>query len=212
MAASYAYEHLMTWCESAEQVREHMHKYATRALELDRGDILGHYSQALYYYWIGEYEQSAYEIEQAVVNNPNDYHMVCAKGWILTYTGQLQEGLQCTVAAMRTNPLGADFCLEIIGTGQYLAGDYDQALLAFSKIRSNGFHKLGGLAACYAQMGRMEEASRIGQQIADIVDSDPQQQDWQDFWNRVYRFRNEDDHAHFVEGMRKAGILDGSAA
>jgi len=209
MAVSYALEYLATWCESSEQVNASMFEYANKALELDNNNIMGRYALALFYYWGGEYERAAVEIEQAFVINPNDYHIVCAKGWILTHSGQLQEGLQCTVDAMRTNPLGADFCLEIIGTGEYLSGNYDQALLAFSKIKSNGFHKLGGLAACYAQMGRTDEATRIGQQIAAIVEAEPHQKNWQEFWNRVYKFKNASDHDHFLDGMKKAGILEG---
>ena len=207
MAISYSFEYLAIWCESGEQVSAKMFEFANKALELDSNDIMGRYALAVFYYWGGEYERAAVEIEQAFVINPNDYHIVCAKGWILTYSGQLQEGLQCTVDAMRTNPLGADFCLEIIGTGEYLSGNYDQALLAFSKIKGNGFHKLGGLAACYAQMGRAGEAARIGLQIAQIVEAEPQQKNWQEFWKRVYKFKNVSDHDHFLDGMKKAGIM-----
>lgn len=108
---------------------------------------------------------------------------------------------------MRSNPFAADSCLEIIGTGEYLSGNYDQALLAFGKMKSDGFHKLGGLAACYAQMGRTDEATRIGQQIIANDEAEPQQLKWREFWNRVYKFKNADDRNHFLDGMQKAGIL-----
>jgi adenylate cyclase len=170
---------------------------------------MARYARAFAYFWGGEYERAVAEVERAVECNPNDYHTVCLKGWILTYSGQLQEGLKCTTDAMRTNPLAADSCLEIIGTGEYLSGNYDQALHAFGKMKSEGFHKLGGLAASYAQMGRTDEASRVIKQIIANDETDPQQEPWQDFWSRVYKFKNASDREHFLDGMKKAGILEG---
>ena len=207
MAVSYAFEYLGVWCEQSEQVIVEMSNYANKALQLDDTNIMARYAIAFACFWGGEYERAAMEIEQAIECNPNDYHTVCLKGWILTYSGQLHEGLQCTTDAMRSNPYAADSCLEIIGTGEYLSGNYDQALRAFGKMKNQGFHKLCGLAACYAQMGRTEEASRIGQQLIQAENAELQQDKWQDFWNRVYMFRNPVDRKHFIDGMTKAGIL-----
>ena len=208
MAVSYAFEYLGIWCEHPEQASANMIEYGNKALQLDKTNIMARYALAFAYFWGGEYERAALEIEQAIECNPNDYHTVCLKGWILTYSGQLQEGLQCTTDAMRSNPFAADSCLEIIGTGEYLSGNYNQALLAFGKMKSNGFQKLGGLAASYAQMGRKDEAIRIGQQIIENDEAAPKQEKWQEFWNRVYKFKNESDRDHFLDGMQKAGILE----
>ena len=212
MAVSYVFEYLGIWCEHSEQAITKMLEYANQTLQLDKTNIMARYARAAAFFWGSEYERAAAEVEQAVECNPNDYHCVCLKGWILTYSGQLQEGLQCTTHAMRTNPLAADSCLEIIGTGEYLSGNYDQALLAFGKMNNEGFHKLGGLAACYAQMGRTDEASRVIKQITANDENDPQQERWQDFWNRVYKFKNASDREHFLDGMKKAGILGGFGA
>jgi hypothetical protein len=76
-------------------------------------------------------------------------------------------------------------------------------------MKSDGFHKLGGLAACYAQMGRSDEASRVIEQIVANDETNPQQERWQEFWNRVYKFKNASDREHFLDGMKKAGILGG---
>ena len=208
LAVSYAFEYLGIWCEHSKQASANMIEFGNKALQLDKTNIMARYALAFAYFWGGEYERAALEIEQAVECNPNDYHTVCLKGWILTYSGQLQEGLQCTTDAMRSNPFAADSCLEIIGTGEYLSGNYDQALLAFGKMKSNGFQKLGGLAASYAQMGRIDEATRIGQQIIENDEAAPKQEKWQEFWNRVYKFKNDSDREHFLDGMHKAGIFE----
>ena len=74
-------------------------------------------------------------------------------------------------------------------------------------MKREGFHKLGGLAASYAQMGRSDEASRVIKQIIANDEIDPQQERWQDFWSRVYKFKNASDREHFLDGMKMAGIL-----
>jgi hypothetical protein len=57
-------------------------------------------------------------------------------------------------------------------------------------------------------MGRADEATRIGQQIIASDKTEPQQDKWYEFWNRVYKFKNTSDREHFLDGMRKAGILE----
>ena len=123
MAVSYAFEYLGIWCEHSEQVSKNMIEYGNKALQLDKTNIMARYALAFAYFWGGEYERAALEIEQAIECNPNDYHTVCLKGWILTYSGQLQEGLQCTTDAMRSNPFAADSCLEIIGDRRVPVGE-----------------------------------------------------------------------------------------
>jgi TolB-like protein len=206
MAVSYSREWDAFWCEQPDQVHAKMLEYANKALDLDNTNISGRFALACAYYFGGEYERSALEIEQAIIINPNDYHNLCAKAWFLTYSGHLQEGLQCSAKAMRVNPFAADGCLETIGIGEYLSGNYNQALLAYSKCKSNSLFKLGGMAACYAHLGRMEEATRYSQEFIAIAETDPQHENWHAYWNRTYKFKNLRHSEHLLDGMKKAGI------
>lgn len=206
MASSYLHEYEATWCKHPDRATERVFEYANKALELDNTNIMGRYALASIYYYGGEFERAALEIEQAITVNPNDYHNVCAKGWFLTYSGHLQEGLQCSSEAMRVNPFAADGCLETIGIGEYLSGNYSQALLAYGKCKSNSSYKLAGMAACYAQLGRMEEATRIVQEFTAVAETDPQHESWHAYWNRLYKFKNPIDREHLLDGLKKAGI------
>ena len=155
MAVSFDHEYCETWCKDPEQANARAYEFACKAVKLDGTNIMGLYALAEAYYLRGEHERAVIEIERAIENNPNDNRNVCSKGEYLTFSGQFEAGRQCSLEAMRTNPLAADNCLKVVGIGEYLSGNFDQALIAFSKIKRNSLFKLGCIAACYAQLGRI---------------------------------------------------------
>ena len=114
--------------------------------------------------------------------------------------------------AIRTNPHAADGCLELVGLAQYLTGDYDEVLLAFGKSEHSSLFTLTGMAACYAQLGRFEQAARIGREFVAASNSGAPEGDqvyseyWQSYWNRVYKFKDTKDRQHLLDGLKKAGI------
>ncbi|MDH5356157.1 MAG: winged helix-turn-helix domain-containing protein, partial [Gammaproteobacteria bacterium] len=161
MAVSFDHEYCETWCNDPEQANATAYEFACKAVKLDDTNIMGLYALAEAYYLRGEHERAVIEIERAIENNPNDNRNVCSKGEYLTFSGQFEAGRQCSLDALRTNPLAADNCLKVVGIGEYLSGNFDQALIAFSKVKRNSLFKLGCIAACYAQLGRTAEATRI---------------------------------------------------
>lgn len=212
LAVSYVHEYEAPWCEHPEDTLATVFEFATKAVELDDLNIMGRYALASAYYYSGEYELANLEIEKAIAINPHDYHNVCAKAWFMTYSGHLQEGLACSIDAMRTNPYAADGCLETIGLGRYLSGQYDDALMAFGSTKANSLFKLGGMAACYAQLDRVTEAARATKAFLAAADQGASSDEdyttihWQSYWNRLYRLKEPSDRRHFLVGLKKAGI------
>lgn len=212
MAVSFDHEYYSAWCEDPRQANARVYEYARKALDLDDNNIMGLYALAEAYYARGEHERAVLEIDRAIESNPNDYHSVCSKGAYLTYSGQLQAGMQCSVEAMRTNPFAADNCLEVIGIAEYLLGNFDQALLAFCKMKRRSLFKLGGIAACYAHLGRSEDAARTRDEFFSLAGGDTEIKKWEDYWNRTFPFSDPDDRNRILDGMRKAGIPVGGHA
>jgi len=212
LAVSYSNELHCNWCKQPEQALSALEEYAGKALELDNLNVMARYSLACMYYFRGEHERANLEIEHAITINPNDYHIVCAKAWFMTYSGHLQEGVQCSIDAMRTNPYAPEGCLETIGLAEYLSGNYQQALLAFGKAEYNSMFKLAGMAACYAQLGRPDEAAQVSQEFIAISKGGTPESDqtpgehWHSYWNRLYKFKDSGDRQHLLDGLRKAGI------
>ena len=207
MAVSFDHEYCETWCKDPEQANARAYEFACKAVKLDGTNIMGLYALAEAYYLRGEHERAVIEIERAIENNPNDNRNVCSKGEYLTFSGQFEAGRQCSLEAMRTNPLAADNCLKVVGIGEYLSGNFDQALIAFSKVKRNSLFKLGCIAACYAQLGRTAEATRICKEFFILAGgADAEIDDWKDYWIRTCPFSDPHDREKLLAGMQKAGI------
>jgi adenylate cyclase len=212
LAVSHIHEYEAPWCEHPEQTLSFVFESARKALELDSLNIMALYALGGAYYYNGEYEIANLEIEKAIAINPHDYHNLCSKAWFMTFSGHLQEGLACSIDAMRLNPYAADGCLETIGIGRYLSGDYEQALEAYGSTKGNSLFKLGGLSASYAQLDRVREATRAAKEfmmVADLADSFGDistNRFWRSYWDRMFQFKHPSDREHYFDGLRKAGI------
>ena len=207
MAVSFAHEYYETWCKDPEHANTRVYEFACKAVKLDDTSIMGLYALAEAYFLRGEHERAVIEIERAIENNPNDYHNVCAKGEYLTLSGQFEAGMQCSLEAMKTNPLAADNCLKIVGIGEYLSENFDQALIAFSKVKRNSLFKLGSIAACYAQLDRTLEAARVCKDFLTLAEETGAEiENWKDYWSRTCPFSDPDYRRKILTGMQKAGI------
>ena len=207
MAVSYDHEYHSTWCENPDETNKRVYEYACKALKLDDTNLMGLYALAEAYYARGEHERAVLEIDRAIESYPNDYHSVCSKGAYLTFSGKFQEGMQCSADALRTNPYAADNCLEVIGIGEYLQGNYDQALISFCKEKRNTLFKYACIAACYANLGREAEANRARDDFMSLSGGDKTEiSNWKAYWTRMYPFSDSSDRDKILSGMEKAGI------
>ncbi len=89
-----------------------------------------------------------------------------------------------------------------LGIGYYLKGQYDKAINMLEEGVSRkpgwvGSHII--LAAAYAQSGRSEDAEREAQVVLRL-------EPFFEIGNYGSVFRNQEDRAKIVEGLRKAGL------
>ncbi|MDH5356026.1 MAG: hypothetical protein OEY09_16405, partial [Gammaproteobacteria bacterium] len=95
----------------------------------------------------------------------------------------------------------------VVVIGEYLLGNFDQALIAFSKVKRNSLFKLGCIAACYAQLGRTAEATRICKEFFILAGgADAEIEGWKDYWIRTCPFSDPGDREKILSGMQMAGI------
>lgn len=212
LAVSYLHEYESTWSEGYDAALDRAYDLARKAVELDEAESMAHYALSGAYYYRKEYELAKLQVERAIQVNPLDYHNVCEKGWILTFTGDLAEGMACSAEAMRRNPLAPDNCLVVIGVAEFIAERYEAALVAFGRMGANSLFKLGCLAACYAKLNRMKEARAAARDFFNAAKKEfPQDEEtdpsrWQRYWSNQFCFRDEADRERFFEALRAAGL------
>jgi DNA-binding SARP family transcriptional activator len=212
LAVSYGHEYESTWSEDPDAALAKAYELGCKAVELDEFDSMASYSLASAYFYRKQYELANLQIERAIQINPLDYHNLCSKGWFLTFSGQVTEGIACSAEAMSRNPLTPDNCLFTVGVGEFILGRYEEALLAFGRMGANTLFKQGWLAACYAKLGRGEEARTAAGDFLEIAagefpsNGEREQPPWQRYWSNQMCFLDDSDRDQFFEALRSAGL------
>jgi adenylate cyclase len=181
---------------------------ARRAVALDDADAEARscFGQALRHR--GDYEGALAEAERALTTTPNlaSAHGVLASA--LLFSGRLRDGLAAVQRSIRLDPRDPALAsrLNYMAIGLYFSREYEAAVEATKRvIRSYPEFPLPyrWLAAALGQTGRVEEARQALEQALAIAPTA--------FYlyvrQRVPWMRAED-HAHMLEGLRKAGWRD----
>jgi adenylate cyclase len=181
---------------------------ARRAVALDDADAEARscFGQTLRHR--GDYEGALAEAERALTTTPNlaSAHGVLASA--LLFSGRLRDGLAAIQRSIRLDPRDPALAsrLNYMAIGLYFSREYEAAVEATKRaIRSYPEFPLPyrWLAAALGQTGRVEEARQALEQALAIAPTA--------FYlyvrQRVPWMRAED-HAHMLEGLRKAGWRD----
>jgi adenylate cyclase len=154
----------------------------------------------------GDYEGARAETERALSMSPNLALAYAVLGQTLVFSGRPEEGVEALRTSIRLDPRAPElrFRLNQFALGLYFSGKYEAAVEAAKRaIRSypdfpNAYR---WLAAALGQMGRTAEAKEALEQAIAIA---PGSFDMY-VRGRVPWMRPED-HAHMLEGLRKAGV------
>jgi TolB-like protein len=180
-----------------------------KALELGRDDAIALCSAGYALsYVVGDMEQGAAFLDQAVDINPNLAAALTLCGWPKLWLGELDNAIQLQARAMRLSPRDSQSFLMQAATGMahFCAGRYAEAsswaMLAFNN-QPNWVMSLAGVAASNALLGRPDLASKA---VASMLDLDPELtvaclRDWTPFRQREHSVQ-------WAEALRKAGLPD----
>jgi adenylate cyclase len=156
----------------------------------------------------GDYAGALAEIESALAISPNLADAHGALGSVLTRSGHPREGRIALEKCIRLDPHNPNNNLQllVITIGYYLSHEYDATVEAAKRgIRSYPDHsnQYRWLAAALGQTGRIEEAKEV---LAKATAIAPAAFDM--FVRRRVPWHRPEDHAHMLEGLRKAGWED----
>jgi adenylate cyclase len=175
---------------------------ALTAVRLDPGESRCHQFLGIAYLYSGKYELALTHFERTVSLNPNEANGISHMGYALAIVGRASEGVEWIRRAMVLNPFHPDWYWGDLSVALYAARRYDEALEANRRLSSRTqYWHLARMAACCAQLGRMDEARMY---VADVLRLKP------DFHvaNERLAYKSAADAEHVFDGMRKAGLPD----
>ena len=182
--------------------------YARRAVALDAADAEAHTCLGRVLLHRGNYEGARVEIERALAISPNLASAHGMLGSTLIFSGHPKEGLAALERGIRLDPRDPRSGVSVnqVVLSLYFARDYEAAIKAAKwVIHSYPDHPLvyRWLAAALSQVGRIEEAREA---LTKAVAISPASFDL--YVRRRVPWHRAEDHAHTLEGLRKAGWQD----
>jgi adenylate cyclase len=194
--------------QSPPEAQSSAERLARKAVALDGADpeALACLSRVLL--WHGDYLGSLTEAERALAVSPNLASAHGQLGQTLIHSGRPAEGVAALKTCLRLDPRGPWLAIRLnqMALGLYYSRDYEPSVdVAKQAIRSfpDFPNPYRWLAAALGQAGRAEEAKEALEKAIAIA---PTSLDMY-VRNRV-RWMRPEDHAHMLEGLRKAGLRE----
>jgi adenylate cyclase len=202
LAAALANSYSNGWGE-AETLKE-AEKAAQEAVRLDERYPYALWSLAMTLSWERRLDEALAAAEKAIAFNPNfaDGHSMV--GVQLHWIGRSDEALKHFDRAMALDPRFPSLLLYFRAQAAYQLGQYDEAVaLLKRRILRNPETDASRvlLAACYGQMGLLEEAREAWREALRVNPAFSLEHR-----RKVLPYKNPADFERIVEGLRKAGL------
>lgn len=203
LAWSQVIESDTDWCTSRPEALEQAVTLARKAISLDEFDSNAHIVLGWAHLNQKKFDLAEVHLDRAIVCNPNNYDAFCIKSWLLAFTGRASEVTVCGATALHLNPLAPDDCLLGMIIAHYTEDRYEEALKMLARVQEASGDSEAWRAACLAQLGRDKEARTAAANATELGGDFIHRQNWLDTW----AFENPVDLEHFIDGLRKAGVI-----
>jgi adenylate cyclase len=205
LAMAYFFARTTFQTRSLLEVRSLIETLVRQAVALDSADAAARSWLSLTLLMLGDFGSALEEAEHALAISPNLASAHGVLGVTLTYSGRPKEGLAALWGYLRLDPRDPTraFFLQNVVTGLYFSSEYETAIeMANRTIRSYPDYppSYRWLAAALGQLDRSAEAKEA---LEKAIAVSPKSFDMY-VRNRAPWFRPED-HAHMLDGLRKAG-------
>ncbi len=170
---AYAHWHdaRFLWVDEPEKALARATTIAGRALELDANLSEVHAVLGAIRVLRREYDEAIAAARKAVALAPNGSEATALLAFVLTRAGHPEEAARTAERAIEFCPLHSGWYLDALAHAQLLLRQFDKAVMtyrqAIMRLPDYIMPRIG-LAACYAEMGRLAEARAQAQEVLRI--------------------------------------------
>jgi len=177
---------------------------AHRSIEL--GDSNGHAEAiiATHCRWTQDFESAEAYLDRAITLGPRNPYVLHWLGFNRLWQGRASEAREIADRLRRLDPLDPGWVHELHACACYLLGDYPASLESFRRWRNNEHYRgLANLAACLAQLGRMDDSKAAWRRCLDVKPGFTI-----DEYKRGSPYRRTEDLVHWLDGLHKIGVKE----
>jgi adenylate cyclase len=204
LGGTYLLEWFFQWNSDRAQSLGRALELAQKAVALDDSLSGAHRILGAVYAFNKQHDLAIDEAPRAIALAPNDADGYETLGWILTYVGRPEEGVGSIKKAMRLNPWYPINYIGSLGWAYRMAGRYEEAIVPLKKVLTlapNMAIAHLNLSACYAELGRLEEAQA---EMAEALRLNPTFS--LEKARQMYPFKDPADLERFLAAWSKAGL------
>ncbi len=193
---------------------EQAFRFATKAVQLDEMDYMPHFVLGWCQLWRRNYGEATREFELALALNPNDADFLAYRGFFQIYMGEPEAAVETVEAAIRLNPHRPDWYIAHLVCALFMAKRYEEAMAAGEGLRDVWPEYSAWMASLFGHAGRLAEAkaraATFMKNVRNVWTGDRAAGSndyvrWMLNWNP---FRRQSDIDHFLDGLRRAGLLN----
>jgi TolB-like protein/Flp pilus assembly protein TadD len=200
ISRTYNFDWRYSWADSPQEALNKALDLARTAVSLDEHDARGYAELGFVNLYRKHHERSIEAYRRSIVLNPNDADVMVEMADALVHAGQSEEAIELMKKAMRLNPFYPDLYLWNLGGAYFNLRQYREAIDTLESMH-NPAEGRRLLAASYAHLDRLDEAKF---QAVKVLEAHPEFS--LKHWEMIQPDKNPDDTAHFVEGLKKAGL------
>ena len=189
-----------SWTDQPEYALEKAHELAQESVLVDPSDARGYGELGFVNLYRKDHDASLAAFETALNLNPNDTDVMSNMGDALAHCGRSTEAIVLLKKALRLNPFYPDQYLWYLGGAYFNLKQYEDAVRTLKRMNSPAEGRRL-LAACYAYLGRKEDAAFQASKVMEAYPNFNLQH-----WENVQPDVNPEDTEHFVQGLRLAGL------
>jgi len=197
-------DYVNAWAADPAQALEEAERWARRAIELDDQEPVGHMALGNVLVWRRNYDDALAALNRAIELDPNYAQGHVLRGMALMYAGCPAEALEPIATAMRLDPHYPGVLLHILAQVHFSLGQYETAAgYLLDRIARNPSTDASRmlLAACYGNLGRLEEARAAWAELLAINPGFSMTQR-----ARVLPYKDARDFERITDGLAKAGL------
>ncbi len=205
LAGIYGYNvfSLGVWFDDQESKAK---SHIDQALKYGENDPAVHSLVGEAYFCFGDFQPANTHLKLALQLNPNDVTTIVTCAFLKSYEGGAAEALRLLEKVQQMDPQVDAFFWETKAETLYLLRDYETSLESYREWHNPPPHTYAHMAACYAQLGRMEEALKATAQFRSLCAADVNFPRYAANHARVCQ--RQEDADNWMEGYRKAKLLD----
>jgi adenylate cyclase len=206
LALTYHREIWLGFSEFAGESKERFMAAAQRATSLDEHDSECHAILAMAYYWAGEYDRGIAEASRAIDLNPNNAQARELVGTGLNFSGRPTEGIPHQKRAHALSPRDPrqGYWMWTLAVGYLMNHEFETAVecteRAIQRHTNNPDAHLVQ-ASSLGHLGRVDDARATFETYREMMPEGSVRLEL------IWRFKNESDTEHYLEGLRKAGLV-----